>query len=177
MMSVRGTACAGPSWRLPTLAALLLSAACSSATVNTEFDRGADFSRYRSFSYRPGHPARNPLVDRRIVSALEDQLREKGLTRTDGTGDLVATYHLAVENEVDLTSTGSSIYGPRWGMTPTNTQVTNVPVGTLVVDLLDSAGTRLVWRGQAKETVGSDPEKVDKQVGESMARMFEQFPP
>ena len=177
MMPIRGSSPAGPSSRLPAVFALLLAAACSSATVNTDFDRDADFARYRSYSYRPGHPARNPLVDQRIVSVLEDQLRAKGLTRTDGTGDLVATYHLAVENEVDLTSTGASIYGPRWGMAPTNTQVTNVPVGTLVVDLLDSAGTRLVWRGQAKEAVGSDPEKVDRQVSESIARMFEQFPP
>ena len=176
-MPLRGRAPAGPSRRLPTLVALLLAAACSSATVNTDFDQGADFARYRSYSYRPGHPARNPLLDRRIVSALEDQLRAKGLTRTDSGGDLVATYHAAVEEQLDLTSTGGSIYGPRWGMAPTNTQVGNVPVGTLIVDLLDSTGTRLVWRGQARETVGSDLEKVEKQVDKSMARMFEQFPP
>lgn len=177
MMPARGDTPARASRRLPVLAALALVVACSSATVNTDFDKGADFARYRTYSYHPGTPAKNQLIDRRIVSAIEDQLKAKGFTRSESGGDLVATYHAAVENEVDITTTGGAIYGPYWSAGPTSTQVRNVPVGTLIVDLLDSAGTRLVWRGQAKESLSSDPARVERTINDAVARMFQQYPP
>ncbi|HEX5830483.1 MAG TPA: DUF4136 domain-containing protein [Gemmatimonadaceae bacterium] len=117
------------------------------------------------------------LRPRRRLRHLEEQLRAKGLTRVKSGGDLVATHHAAVENEIDITTTGGGIYGPRWGGGPTTTQVRNVPVGTLLVDLLDSAGTRLVWRGRANGTLSSDPEKSQQQINEAVAEMFQQYPP
>ena len=58
------------------LALMLVTAACSSATVNTDFDPAVNFSTYRAYSWRNGTPVNNQLMDRRIVEVLR-QMRER----------------------------------------------------------------------------------------------------
>jgi hypothetical protein len=57
--------------------------------------------------------------------------------------------------------------------------VRDVPVGTLVVDLVDRARRELVWRGVAQGTVDprATPEKAEQRANEAMAKLFAGFPP
>jgi hypothetical protein len=178
MMSTRRLAPAGAGLRLAGLALALVAAACSSATVNTDFDKSANFGRYKTYSYRPGDPAQNQLIDRHIQSAIDQQLQAKHITKADsGAGDLVATYHVALGKELEVTNFGYAGYGPYWSAGPSSSTVREVPVGTLIVDLLDSAGTHLVWRGQASDAVSSNADKVRELIDQVVARMFQNFPP
>src|SRR5213594_2852269 len=51
--------------------------------------------------------------------------------------------------------------------------------GTLVVDLVDPASNKLIWRGVATEALGinPNPEKVSKKVLKVTRSMFRDFPP
>ena len=49
--------------------------------------------------------------------------------------------------------------------------------GTLVVDLVDAAENRVVWRGIATGSVSTDPSKNRKIIQEAMRKMFDNFPP
>jgi hypothetical protein len=50
--------------------------------------------------------------------------------------------------------------------------------GNLVVDLIDPATGKAIWRGIARETMG-DPslEKVLRQIDKPTRKMFKRFPP
>ncbi len=50
-------------------------------------------------------------------------------------------------------------------------------VGTLVVDIFDSATKKLIWRGVATDTLSSKPEKNDKKLEHAVEKMFDKFPP
>ena len=170
----------GILWRaIPVLALTLVAMACSSVTVNTDFDRGADFSRYQTYSWRQGTPARNQLMDRRIVAAVDNQLRSKGLMRVDsGAGpNLFVTYHAAVRQELDIQTVDYGRPYRCFGGCARTTTVRPVDVGTLVVDLVDTRGNTLVWRGMASDAISSDPEETTKKINEGVDKMFENYPP
>ena len=151
----------------------LMPALAAAQRVSVDYDRDADFSKYRSYTWRPGVPAPSPFVDKRIVDAVDKQLASRGWSRQDETPSAVVIYQAAVGAERELNAWGS---GPRWngfGRVSAETIYT----GELVVDIYDAASRQLLWRGFASDTVSDKPEKNEKRLNEAVAKLFKQFPP
>jgi hypothetical protein len=49
-------------------------------------------------------------------------------------------------------------------------------VGTLVVDLVDPASQKRLWRGRIEAAISHDPATLEQQVNAAVARLFEKFP-
>ena len=94
--------------------------------------------------------------------------------------------HGRVDNETQV-RTDSFGYGwGRWGYWGpygmgggATTTVSQVPVGTLIIDLVDAKAKQLVWQGVGKDTLkpSASPEERDERVGKAMAKIFASFPP
>jgi len=169
----------------------MLAACAPSVTVN--FDRTADFSQYRTYAWSIGTPARSPLIDRRIIAIIEEQLAAKSLQKTENQPDLVVSYHAALNQEIRYNTTSIDAgYGPGWGAGysyygrgggwgprggDTITTPTKITVGTLNVDIYDSKRKEMIWRGSASETLTTDRQKTIDLIKERTAAMFEKFPP
>jgi hypothetical protein len=157
-----------------TLAALTL--ACSSLRTSVDYDRSLDFSRYRTFAFRTGTPARRETTQRRIEQVIAASLEARGLAPVVGESpDLHIFTHVVVENDRRI---DTIVYGYGWrsgGIVATN--VITIPVGTLIVDLVDTFRDELVWRGRATDAIAADSTARDEQLREAVARMFEGFPP
>jgi hypothetical protein len=50
-------------------------------------------------------------------------------------------------------------------------------VGTLVVDMFDSATKKLIWRGSVSDILSNKPNKNEKELEIDVHKMFEHFPP
>ena len=162
------------------LAALVVVSGCgSSMTVNTDYDQAANFSALKTYTWREGTKLPNPLMEQRVVAAVDAQLTAKGLQRVDSGGDLTVTYHAAADESMDIQtfSTGSA-YGC-WGgcMSNTSTTVRPVTIGTLIVDLVETSSNKMVWRGSGSDTVTGDPQEGERKINEAITRMFQNFPP
>jgi uncharacterized protein DUF4136 len=163
-------------------ALLLASAAaatfsCSTMRTFVDWDHSADFSRYRTFAFRRGTPARNDLTQRRIEDMITATLQTKGLTRVaDERPDLRVFTHviLSRRQRIDYTTFG---YGWRWGGGVTTATVTNIPVGTLIVDLVDTERREMVWRGRATDAIPADREERIERLQTAVNMIFEGFPP
>jgi hypothetical protein len=155
---------------------IALVTACSTLRTSVDYDRSLDFSRYKTFDFGRGTPARRSFTQKRIEDVVASTLRSKGLTSVrDERPDLRVYTHIVLENQqrIDTVVYG---YGWRWGGGITTTIVTNVPVGTLIVDLVDTESKELVWRGQATDTIDRDSEARDEQLRNAVTEMFEGFP-
>lgn len=173
-------------------AAVLPATTALAQQVNYDFDRSADFSKYKTFAYKVCMRIDNPLVDKRIVASLENALALEGLTKADGDADVNVTYHSSTTEDVaiDTTSWGYG-YGPGWawghggyggygyGGGPVNstTTVRKYKRGTLVIDIWDARTKELVWRGTASDSVSDDPQKNDKNVQKALQKLFKLYPP
>jgi len=168
------------------IAIATLSATASLAEVNTDYDRNADFSRYKTYSWGKVH-AQNPLWSDRIKAAVTSALAEKGWTEVESGGDVSI---MAMEMTQDHTTLNTYYddFGGGWGWrgwgggfgdgfgTATTTEET-YKVGTLVVDLFDTSTKKLIWRGSASDTLSDKSDKNIKQLNSDVQRMFDHFPP
>lgn len=159
--------------------------------VTVDFDKDTDFSRYKTFAFAEGTPTPETLMNQRIERAIEAQLAAKGLTKVESDADVTVVYHCAISQRTQLntTSLGGWGWGPGWrrgwgwgrgwgGLGGTAiTQVEEIPVGTLIVDIGDSANKKYIWRGTGTKTLSSNPEKNAKTIDQEVKKMFEKFPP
>ena len=97
---------------------------------------------------------------------------------------------MAFDKQKDI-STYSSGYGGgygavrvgmgrrRWGGTTSTTQVRDILVGTLVIDLADAKKAQLAWRGMGVKEVNTqaNPEKRDKSINNAVKKIFKNYPP
>ncbi len=163
-------------------AAAIGLAACSSLQTSTDYKPGTDFAKYRTFSFKETENIRNTILVDRIKAAVTAQLTAKGLTQRDENPDLWVVTHprLSKQTQINTYNTGWGYgWGWRGGMGTTTSTVEEIPVGTLVVDLVDAKANELVWRGTASDTLkeNATPEERDKNLNAAMAKLFENFPP
>jgi hypothetical protein len=150
------------------------------ADVTVDWDRQADFTQFKTYAWGKGTPAKNPLMDQRIIAAIDKQLAEKGFQKVDPSqADLVVLYHAAVGQQTQLNTTDmGGGWGWRWGGPGmSTTTVEKIPTGQLVVDIGDAKSKKLLWLGNASATLSDKPEKNEEKINKAVAKMFEKFPP
>ena len=155
-----------------------MAGACSTLSTTVDFDHSADFSRYRTYTWKDTGEIADSIWDRRVESVLQDTVAARGLKKVDRDGDLLMVVHARFSVETQVT-TWNSGWGYGWGWGPTTTQVTQIPLGTMIVDLVDAKNNQLVWRGIANDTLqpGKQPEEREKKLRKVMAGLFAGYPP
>ena len=153
--------------------------ACVSTQTAADYDRTTDFSRYRTYGWIPnGERMENTLAEKRLTAAIEAQLEAKGFVKSESP-DLWVSMHARLAREVRF-DTSTWGYGPgRWHGGVVRTSREEIPVGTLVVDLVDAQAKELLWRGTARSVVDlmASPEEKTRRINRAVAKMFADFPP
>jgi Domain of unknown function (DUF4136) len=153
-----------------------------------DFDKTADFSQYKTYSLKDGTKVGQPLIDNRIVAAIETELAAKGLKKSEAASDIVVVYHVAFDKQQDIQAYTSGFggyggygyrYGGGWGSTTTDVRVNQILVGTLVVDIADSAKKEVVWRGMGVKEIDTQAkaDKRDKNINSAVKKILKDFPP
>jgi hypothetical protein len=162
-------------------ATLAASVACSTLQTSADYDRSANFSQYRTFAIRDSEPIGNEILERRIKSSLTAGLTARGLTENADAPDLWAVPHVRLSQETQISTYNSGWgYGWHWaGGGMSTTTVEQIPVGTLIVDLVDAKRKELVWRGTATDTLKPEATAAEREAALSAAitKMLEVFPP
>ena len=162
---------------------LLLPALALAQKTSFDFDKSADFSKFKTYALKDGTKVGDPLVDNRIVAGIESELGAKGLKRNDAAPDIVVVYHVAFDKQKDITAYNSGYggYGYRWGggWGTTNVRVNEILVGTLVIDVADANKKEVVWRGMGVKEVDTQAkaEKRDKNIAGAVKKILANFPP
>ncbi len=148
--------------------------------ITTDWDQDADFAKYQTYAWSEGAPAPNPIMDQRIVTAIESELAAQGIEKVDSNPDLYVSYYASAKEDKHYYSDSFGYgYGRRWGggMGTTTTREVTTVKGTLMVDIWDAKEKMLIWRGTSTDTVTDNPEKNSKKVHKSMEKLFQKYPP
>ena len=167
---------------LPAVLAVLAFSVAGRAfdDVHTDYDKKADFSHYKTYSWMKVQTS-NPLWEQRIKDAVDPEMQAKGFQKVESGGDLELAAVGATHNEQEY-QTFYNGFGPRWwwrgfGPYDTTTTVQTYRIGTLVFDMYDANTHRLIWRGTASDTLSDKPSKNEKKLDKTVAKMFDKFPP
>ncbi len=171
-------------------AALLVPALALGQKTSYDYDKTATFETFKTYAHRDGTKVGQPLIDDRIVAAIDAELAAKGLTKAESNPDVFVVYHVAFDKQKDISTYSSGYaggYGPYgWGWgggwggsTTTSTQVRDILVGTLVIDLADAKKQQVAWRGMGVKEVNvqANPEKRDKSINDAVKKIFKNYPP
>jgi len=158
--------------------------------VRYNFDKDADFSRFKTYKWVHIGDAQtvNPLLVKQIMVTVDTQLASKGLQKTDSDpADLYVGYQAAVGREKQFTSYSNDWgYGAGWyrggwygGNTTTYGQTTTIYNGQLALDMYDTKDHDLVWRGLVSKALDpkAKPEKQEKNLNKAVDKLLKNYPP
>lgn len=168
--------------KTPLLLAALLLAGCSSVETHVDYDRAASFSSYRTFAFKDVRTPNSPLSLKRVRAAVTRTLGSRGLAESAGEKpDLWVVLHTRTHRETQVVTYDTG-WGWGWGWRGrywNPAYIQQIPIGTLMVDLVDTKAKELVWRGSASRIVNADesPKTRDEKVQEAVDKLFDGFPP
>jgi hypothetical protein len=163
------------------ISTLLFASASFAQQVKTDYDRSANFSQYKTYSWEKVQTQDQLWVDR-IKQAVNAALAAKGLTPVESGGNIAIVAIETTQNQQTLNTFYDGFGGGwRWrgfgGFGDSTTTVDNYKVGTLVVDLFDANTKTLLWRGSSSDTLSDKSDKNIKNLDKGVQKMFDHFPP
>jgi hypothetical protein len=168
---------------------VLLPVLAMAQDVTYDFNKSANFGAFKTYAMKDGTPVGQQLIDDRIVAAIDSAMAAKGFTKATGNPDVFVVYHVAFDKQKDISTFSSGYgggYGPYgwgwgggWGGTTTSTQVRDILVGTLVIDMADAKAGQLAWRGMGVKEIDTKakPDKRDKSIKKAVDKIFKNYPP
>jgi hypothetical protein len=163
------------------LGIFLLATAASAQQVKTDYDRGANFAQYKTYSWEQVK-TQDPLDVDRIKSSVNAALAAKGWTQVDSGGD-ASVMAIEITRNHQTLNTYYDGFGGGWGwrgfggMGEATTTTETYKVGTLVVDLFNAKTKELVWRGTSSDTLSNNSNKNIQNMDKDVEKMFKNFPP
>jgi hypothetical protein len=159
----------------------VVTAASLAQQVKTDYDHGAKFGQYKTYSWEKVQ-TRDPLLVDRIKDAVNGALTAKGWTKVDSGGDVCIVAMEITRNQQTLNTFYDGFGGGwRWrgsgGFGDATTTTETYQVGTLVVDLFDAKAKNLIWRGSSSDTLSNNADKNTKNLDKGVQKMFAHFPP
>ncbi len=157
---------------------LILSNACSSINITTDYDTNTNFEQYKTFAfYRPGidKATISDLDKKRILKAITAELKNKGMQKSETPDVLISIFTKAREKV--------NIYQNPWYPSyyyPYHRQhVSKYTEGTLFIDLIDKEGKKLIWQGIGKGFLSksSKPEKREANIQKFVQEILDEYPP
>jgi len=162
-------------------AVVLAPAVVLAQKTSFDYDKTANFAAFKTYSLKDGTKVGDPLIDNRIVSAIETELAAKGMKASAEKPDVTVVYHIAFDKQKDITAYNTGRGGYRWGggWGTTDVRVNEILVGTLVIDVADANKGELVWRGVGVKEVDvqAKAEKRDKNISAAVKKILKDFPP
>jgi len=166
--------------------ATTLSVGCASnLSLKVGWDEHADFSKFHTWLWKPDGSIQDPIWARRCQDVLSDELAKHALQQVSAPAqpDLWAVVHARLSSQTQVVSFapdwgyGWGAYGAAWAYD--DTVEYEVPLGTMVIDLVDARKKEIVWRGRAKDVIS--PDKTNEQREEKLISVLQQlftgFPP
>ena len=161
--------------------ALFLANASFAQQVKTDYDRAANFSQYKTYSWEKVQTP-DPLWVDRIKAAVDAALAAKGWTQVESGGD-ISIVAVEINRDRQTLNTFYDDFGGGFrrrgfgGFGEATTTSDTYTVGTLVVDLFDAKTKNLVWRGVSSGMLSDKSDKNIKNLNRRVQKMFQHFPP
>ena len=176
---------------LSLLALLIMLSSCSSVRVATDYDKGANFSEYKTFAFFKTGIDKAEISDldkRRILRAIEAELLAKGFAKSENP-DLLISLFTKSQQRVDVYNNSWGYgawgwggwgpwggYGPGWGW-GYQPSVSTSTQGTLYIDLIDAQKKELVWQGMGTGYLSKNVDKKEARIKEFVAEIMAKYPP
>jgi hypothetical protein len=167
---------------LPCALTAALAFCAGKPEITFAWDRAASFANLKTYAWYADPKFQMPhggsivdgrFVDERVREAVERDLAKKGYTKgREGSADLYVSYATSAEGVASQDKFGSYDW---WTMT-IYVGGKYQKKGSLTLDIRDR-GQKLIWRGAKAAILGTNPEKVGRDIDDAVSDLLAKFPP
>lgn len=159
---------------------------CATLNVSSHVERSINFEQFVTYGWEAADPlpTGDPRLDNNaffvdyLTGAIEKQLAARGYRpATDTPPDLLIHYHANVSQRFEVHGVQPNTYP---NCSPNcEPAIVEYEEGTIVIDLVNAATGKLVWRGWAQDNfrgVIDNQDVMRDQIARSVDHMFRQLP-
>lgn len=180
-------------------ALILLSAAflggCATSSgpdLRTDYDRGVDFTAYRTFGFAPelgtDRAGYSSLITRHFMDAVRNEMEGLGYRYVEQDPDLLVNFYTRVRERSEVRSRpsatmGVGYYGYRYGLYTAwplyaeELDTVHYRIGTANIDVVDAERRQLIWEGVAEGRLTREALENPQAAIENVVRdLFQRFP-
>ena len=175
------------------IAALWLAGCESGPDVRADYDKAADFGKYRTYNFvaatGTGSTDAKSLAQQILQNAASREMESRGYTKADN-ADLLINFKGKLEEKTDIESTPAPMYGAGWGYRGyygapyaaygyggSEVSTRRYNVGTLVMDMVDRQKQQVVFQGGVEDVVTKKMlEDREALLTGAVSTIFAQFP-
>ena len=167
---------------------------CTSIRVSQDYNSTKNLSSLRTYAWHYTSQEKtgdlridSPLIDARIRTAVDETLTARGYRKAPrDQAEFHISYQYAIRGKVQSDRVQTSIgfgfgsYNRHSGFgISTGSDVSQYDEGLLVIDILDSRDGSTLWQGKGTRQVfvHTEPEKLTRQINETVHKILDQFPP
>jgi Domain of unknown function (DUF4136) len=166
---------------------LLVVASCSSVQVSSDYDRTADFPKYKTYAFTE-ESLKLPIgqLDQdRMISAVEAELAAKGFTKSENP-DMMVDLLVKIQHRTEATATNTGGYYGRYGrygyaggMSTTSINYEEYTDGTLIITFIDNAAQKIFWQGRGTKTIdeNANASKRESSINYAVKSIIAKYPP
>jgi hypothetical protein len=175
-----------------TVAAALLAGCASQPKVLSDYDKSADFGKYRTYGFVAQVAADSTefksLAQQSMQAAAAKQMEMRGYKRSDSP-DLVINFTGKIEEKADVESVPAPYYGPGWGYGgwygapyggwggPQQVTTRRYNVGTLVMDIVDREKRQAVFQSSISDVITKEMmDNREAAINGAVTRLFARYP-
>ncbi len=174
------------------VAVLAAFAACSSSlSVKSDYDRTADFKKFKTFSFYKNDKVTKSTVSSlnqdRIFSAIRAELTKKGYKEATSNADFWVNVNTIITNEKSYTANTDfygygGMYRPyMWGgmgnvSATTTFDATSYKDGSIIIDLVDASTNKMFWEGIGNKEIDGASKNPDQDINAAITKILASFP-
>ena len=170
----------------------LLASCVSNFKVTADYEKGTDFSIYKTFNFLPWRDDVSTHIAKSsqdmLYAAVKKEMEAKGYTYVEKGGDLAVGISVLIEEKVEYRADGSVNYNVGYGYygyyggygmgysTPTTYSSVYYNDGTIVIDVLDEKKKSLIWQGYGFDRLNDNPQKNQQKIPTYVKYIFQKYP-
>ncbi len=164
-----------------TLTLLIIS--CSPIRVNYDYERTADFNKYKTYNYYQDiETGFNELDSKRLIIAMDTNLQSRGFELSE-TPDFFINIQSQEYHEAQSSSVGVGV-GGSGGNVGGGVSI-GIPIGQsninrqIIIDFIDENGKGLFWQSvsQSSFSPNASPSTREKKLKAIVEKVLSQYPP
>lgn len=166
---------------LPVFLVFVLTS-CSSVSVNSDYDKKANFENYKTYAYLKSGIDKAEISDldkKRILYSIDETMATKGFSKSE-TPDVLVSIFTKENQRVDVYNNNNFGWGfgfNSWGMNLGFSNVYSTPEGSLIIDIIDAKTKELIWQGKGSGYLTENTDKKDARIKEFVSKILAQYPP
>ncbi|EGV44101.1 DUF4136 domain-containing protein [Bizionia argentinensis JUB59] len=157
---------------------ILLVSSCG-VTVNYDYEKGTDFTQYKTYNYFSDMQTGFSELDaKRFFNALETELQIKGLALSETPDFIIDVKSTTFQNQ-QSNSVGMGVGTGGGGVS------VGIPIGQgsvsrkIILDFVDGGNQQLFWQGVSREpsSPANTPEARSEQFHNVVKKILDKYPP